>query len=177
MVILSAGSLSTPQILERSGIGNPNLLQNLSIELISPLPGVGENYQDHHIVMKPNICRINADDHDTGDSLMQLQQDPEYMTKVNELFESGKGPLACNFVDAGIKYRPTDEEVTQLGPEFRKVWDDEFNNKPDKALFWMGFSLMYPPDPQSLRSRSTVMLTVGEIQCFRRGNTWPWPLT
>ncbi|KAG6852716.1 hypothetical protein C0991_009626 [Blastosporella zonata] len=46
-VILSAGTIQTPQILELSGIGNKTLLNNLSIPVVVDLPGVGENYHDH----------------------------------------------------------------------------------------------------------------------------------
>ena len=153
MIILSAGSLSTPQILERSGIGSSTLFSSFSIPLISHLPGVGENYQDHHIVMKTQICRINASNDDTGDSLMQ--QSPEYLSRVGEIFAQGKGPLACNFIDAGIKYRPTEDELKQMGPDMEKIWEKEFKDKPDKALFWMGISHMYYlfPGPIPLHSQ------------------------
>lgn len=46
-VILAAGALKTPQILELSGIGNPSLLQQHGIPLIVDLPGVGEHFSDH----------------------------------------------------------------------------------------------------------------------------------
>ena len=46
-VILSAGSINSPAILQRSGIGNADHLKNLGIEVRSHLPGVGENLQDH----------------------------------------------------------------------------------------------------------------------------------
>jgi choline dehydrogenase-like flavoprotein len=46
-VILSAGALHTPQILQLSGIGDAGLLSSLGIEVVKDLPGVGENYQDH----------------------------------------------------------------------------------------------------------------------------------
>ncbi|KAG2096742.1 alcohol oxidase [Suillus discolor] len=46
-VIISTGALQTPQILELSGIGNPDLLRRLNIPVIIDLPGVGENLQDH----------------------------------------------------------------------------------------------------------------------------------
>jgi choline dehydrogenase-like flavoprotein len=46
-VILSAGALHTPQILQLSGIGDAGLLSSLGIEVVENLPGVGENYQDH----------------------------------------------------------------------------------------------------------------------------------
>ncbi|KAL7907774.1 hypothetical protein GGI35DRAFT_67151 [Trichoderma velutinum] len=45
-VILSAGALRTPLILEFSGIGNPSILQDLGIETVVDLPGVGENMID-----------------------------------------------------------------------------------------------------------------------------------
>lgn len=46
-VILSAGSIGSPQILQLSGIGASNLLSDKGIETIHDLPGVGENLQDH----------------------------------------------------------------------------------------------------------------------------------
>jgi len=46
-VILSAGAVASPQILELSGIGRPELLQQHGIPVNHDLPGVGENFQDH----------------------------------------------------------------------------------------------------------------------------------
>ena len=46
-VILSAGAVQTPQLLELSGIGDPALLQRLGIALVHAAPRVGENYIDH----------------------------------------------------------------------------------------------------------------------------------
>ena len=46
-VILSAGSIGSVQILERSGIGATAHLNQLGIPVIADLPGVGENLQDH----------------------------------------------------------------------------------------------------------------------------------
>ena len=46
-VILSAGSIGTPQILELSGIGQAAHLQNIGIAPVLDLPGVGANLQDH----------------------------------------------------------------------------------------------------------------------------------
>ena len=45
-VILSAGSLRTPLILENSGVGNSRFLQELGIETVIHAPGVGENMID-----------------------------------------------------------------------------------------------------------------------------------
>ena len=47
-VILSAGGVQSPQILELSGIGDPKILSAAGISVIHELPGVGENYRDHY---------------------------------------------------------------------------------------------------------------------------------
>jgi choline dehydrogenase len=46
-VILSAGSVESPAILERSGIGNPEVLSRFGIETVVERKEVGENLQDH----------------------------------------------------------------------------------------------------------------------------------
>lgn len=46
-VILSAGSIGSPQILQLSGIGPAGLLQKHGIPIVQDLPGVGANLQDH----------------------------------------------------------------------------------------------------------------------------------
>lgn len=46
-VILSAGAIASPQILQRSGVGAKNLLDEFKIPVVHDLPGVGENLQDH----------------------------------------------------------------------------------------------------------------------------------
>ena len=46
-VILSAGAIGSPQILQLSGIGPAALLKRHGIEVMHDLPGVGENLQDH----------------------------------------------------------------------------------------------------------------------------------
>ena len=45
--ILSAGAVCTPQLLELSGIGRPEVLAAHGIEVRHELPGVGENFRDH----------------------------------------------------------------------------------------------------------------------------------
>ncbi len=46
-VVVSAGSINSPQLLELSGIGQPDRLRALGIEVRHCLPGVGENLRDH----------------------------------------------------------------------------------------------------------------------------------
>lgn len=46
-IILSAGVIGSPRLLQVSGIGRKSLLQSLDIPVLVDLPGVGSNYQDH----------------------------------------------------------------------------------------------------------------------------------
>jgi choline dehydrogenase len=46
-IVLTAGAIATPKILQLSGIGDAGHLTDLGIPVVADLPGVGANYQDH----------------------------------------------------------------------------------------------------------------------------------
>ena len=46
-VVLAAGSINSPKLLEQSGIGSARILKPLGIDVLHELSGVGENLQDH----------------------------------------------------------------------------------------------------------------------------------
>jgi choline dehydrogenase len=50
-VVLSLGAINTPKVLMLSGIGDQGELQRLGIPLVQHLPGVGQNFQDHVLLM------------------------------------------------------------------------------------------------------------------------------
>ena len=56
-VILCAGSIGSPQLLQLSGIGPKNVLKEAGVELQHELPGVGENLQDHLEVYFQYNCK------------------------------------------------------------------------------------------------------------------------
>ena len=41
-------------------------------------------------------------------------------------------------LEAGIKWRPNQSELPELGSEFREIWDSFYANSPDKPVLWMG---------------------------------------
>lgn len=49
-VILSAGAISSPQLLMLSGVGPASQLRKFDVPVVCDLPGVGENLQDHPVV-------------------------------------------------------------------------------------------------------------------------------
>lgn len=65
-VIIAAGAIGSPQLLELSGIGDGIRLQSMRIPVIVDCPAVGENLQDHYFVpmswrLKDGIRTINRD--------------------------------------------------------------------------------------------------------------------
>lgn len=46
-VILSAGTVQSPQLLELSGVGSAEVLKRVGVPVVHHLPGVGENFRDH----------------------------------------------------------------------------------------------------------------------------------
>ncbi|MEM9740587.1 MAG: GMC family oxidoreductase N-terminal domain-containing protein [Pseudomonadota bacterium] len=64
-VILCGGAINSPQLLELSGIGHPDVLSAHGIDVVSALPGVGENLQDHYVTgnryrLKPGAPSVNS---------------------------------------------------------------------------------------------------------------------
>ncbi|ORY73612.1 GMC oxidoreductase-domain-containing protein [Leucosporidium creatinivorum] len=76
-VILSAGSIQTPQLLELSGVGDSSILNPLGISTVVNLPGVGANLQDHPAIvlvqkLKPGFVTLDGL---AGDRLNQALAD------------------------------------------------------------------------------------------------------
>ncbi|KAK0489555.1 hypothetical protein EDD18DRAFT_1189845 [Armillaria luteobubalina] len=85
-VILCAGALKSPQILELSGIGRPEVLSNIGIPVKLPLDGVGENVQDH--ICASMVSQIKDD---IPDKTFDVLRDPEQAKEQAELFTKGEG--------------------------------------------------------------------------------------
>ena len=60
-IVLSAGTMASPQLLMLSGVGPAEHLREMGVEVIHELPGVGQNLRDHPIVAV--ICQVR-DDHE-----------------------------------------------------------------------------------------------------------------
>ncbi|EHK98338.1 putative Choline dehydrogenase [Glarea lozoyensis 74030] len=89
-VILSAGSIHSPQILQSSGIGPKSILKAANIPLKVELPGVGQNFQDHlfnpgHAFLFENF---------TADPSPEDLNDPAFAAAAQQQFDQNKtGPL------------------------------------------------------------------------------------
>lgn len=126
-VIISAGTVASPQILELSGIGDPAILSKAGVECKVELPSVGTDLQDHQLVLHgTHLTEGNF----TADSI----HIPENMAAAQKaLIENQSGPLtsiACvqGFFPAKIFLDDDEiEEITKLVKE-TKV-QSEFQRK------------------------------------------------
>ncbi|KIY68013.1 GMC oxidoreductase [Cylindrobasidium torrendii FP15055 ss-10] len=132
-VVISSGTLGTPQILERSGVGSKDLMQQMDIKVVSDLPGVGEQYQDHYTTL--SLYRVSNESFTLDDF---LRGDKEAQKELFQEWETAphKARLSSNAIDAGFKIRPTEEELKEMGPEFNELWDRYFKDKPDKPVMF-----------------------------------------
>ncbi|KAJ7158530.1 GMC oxidoreductase-domain-containing protein [Mycena filopes] len=134
LVVVAGGAFGSPAILERSGIGAPAVLSAHDILQVVDLPGVGENYNDHNLLLPPYHT---PDDEVTMDEIFRGK--PEDIKAHEDLWLSGgKGMMAHNGIEAGIKIRPNAKDLEVLGPSFSKRWQDFFANQPDKPVMWVG---------------------------------------
>jgi choline dehydrogenase len=89
-VIVSAGAIHSPLVLQRSGVGAPDHLKALGIEVMHALPGVGENLHDHPVV--PLIYRTKK-----GASLDTV----ETAWKLLRWLINKRGPFTSNLAEGG----------------------------------------------------------------------------
>ncbi|KZT23454.1 GMC oxidoreductase [Neolentinus lepideus HHB14362 ss-1] len=149
LVVLSAGTFGSPQILERSGIGRKDVLDRVGIDCRVELEEVGENYQDHNVIFAPYLA---ADDAETLDGISR--NDTEEITKWSELWcTKGTGLMAHNAIDSGLKLRPTAEELKEIGPDFEERWKEYFESAPDKPILWIGTVSMFVGEPSTVPPR------------------------
>lgn len=101
-VILCAGAVATPQLLELSGIGKPEVLKTHGIAVQHALPAVGENFRDHinaRIVWRVNDPRVSYNHKARG--LGSVGQALRYITTGGGFFSLPSAPLL-----AFLKTRP-----------------------------------------------------------------------
>ncbi|MBA0204492.1 choline dehydrogenase [Pectobacterium aroidearum] len=101
-VLLCAGAIASPQILQRSGVGPKDLLQGLDIPVVHDLPGVGENLQDHLEMYLQYACKEPVSLYPALQWFNQPKIGAEWLF-------SGTGIGASNQFEAGGFIRSRDE--------------------------------------------------------------------
>ena len=100
-VILSGGAVNSPQLLQLSGVGDPDHLKPLSIPLTHELKGVGRNLQDHPAMTVKQLCTQPI-------TLLSQTRPITSALQVARYFVTGGGPAAYHGGEAQmlVKTRP-----------------------------------------------------------------------
>lgn len=100
-VLLCAGAVQSPQILQLSGIGDPEALAKVGVPVVHALKGVGKNLQDHLDVVISWECPQAITAYSYNKGLKRLATGLNYLLR-------GQGPGRQNFLEAGafLKSRP-----------------------------------------------------------------------
>lgn len=119
-IILSAGAVESPKLLELSGIGDGKRLKSLGIEIIAHSPLVGENLREHRY--------LAVDWRVKGESSNQKLQGLSLIASVLRYFLRKSGPMtdAAHEVGGFIKTRPElDRPDAQIGSMLVTMSTDE----------------------------------------------------
>lgn len=101
-ILCCGGAINSPQLLQLSGIGDPELLRSLGIPVVQELPGVGENLQDHLELYVQYACKKPVSLYPALKPLNQLRIGYQW------LFHR-KGPGASNHFEVGGFIRGNDQ--------------------------------------------------------------------
>jgi len=144
-VILSAGTINSPQLLMLSGVGPAEHLEAHNISVVQDLPGVGKNLQDH-LQVKINYACEKSITLEGADSLWNLLK---YLVLK-------RGPLTSNVAEAG-GFTSVSEDSDRpdiqfhFGPSYSV--NHGFDN-PDGHGFWLGALCLRPESRGEIRLRS-----------------------
>ncbi len=132
-ILLCAGSVQSPQLLELSGIGEPGLLRGLGIDVVHAAPGVGENLQDHLQVRLLYRCRKPVTTNDALNSMAgRLRIGLQYLLHRS-------GPMAVGINHLGLFTRVLPESSTpDVQFHIAALTADKVADKPHP---WPGFTL------------------------------------
>lgn len=129
MVIISAGTLGTPLLLERSGVGDDKVLEAAGVDVVANVPGVGENFRDHHTLLLSYYTSLLPNE--TYDELLKSR------TTFKQLLDENAPILGWNSAEITSKLRPTEEEIGLIlgdNAAALSLWERDFLSEPNRPI-------------------------------------------
>lgn len=118
-IIVSAGGVQSPQILELSGIGNRTLLKQFGIETQIDLPSVGENYQDHLMVFETFEVPNSFETWDSlSDPVKNATEYEKYLHNRTGMYTAGINAISYMTASHFLDKRTLSAWVRELDREF-----------------------------------------------------------
>ena len=154
-VVLCGGAFNSPQLLQLSGVGDPEHLRPLGIEVVAEVPGVGENLQDHLEVY------IQYESKQPVSIQPHLAHWKKPWIGLQWLFR--KGPGASNHFEAGafVKSNPA-ESYPNLMFHFLPIairYDGSSPRRPDGSNAKIEHGYQVHVGPMYSDARGTVKIT------------------
>lgn len=125
-VVVSCGALGTPLVLERSGVGDPEILGKAGVDVVAEVPGVGAEYHDHHLLTYAYYSSLLPNE--TVDAVYTGRRN------VDELIKNKDPIMGWTAADVYSKLRPGDDEAKALGPAFERAWNRDYKTAVTKPL-------------------------------------------
>ncbi|KAL4877107.1 glucose-methanol-choline oxidoreductase [Aspergillus karnatakaensis] len=152
-VLLCAGAINTPRILELSGVGDAKRLNELGIPVVVDNPNVGENLQDH---LSTGISFEAVDGVVTLDPLLRQEADA-VQAAMREYAESRTGPLTIGGVQSSafmpiLEFHGSNQEREKSMGEFLDSYLSELESdlQPDIRNKAIRDILAKPDSPASM---------------------------
>ncbi len=150
-VILSAGAIGSPLLLQRSGIGDGSLLQQMDIPVQQHNPNVGQHLQDHIALSYLYRCRQPTLNNQLGSLAGRIRAGVQYLF-------TRRGPLSLSINQAGGFVRST---ADQQAPDLQLYFTPASYNKREldggrtKVALdpWPGFLTSFQPCRPKSRGR------------------------
>ena len=159
-VLLCAGALQTPQLLQLSGVGPDALLRSFDIPVVHELPGVGENLQDH---LQARVIYECTRPITTNDDLASFWR--TIGMGIDYLF-TRDGPMAVGINQGGIFARACPDATTPDVQFHIATLSSDMAGSPTHAFsgFTMSVCQLRPQSRGWVRIRSADPLTAPAMQ-------------
>jgi len=159
-VLLCAGAVQTPQLLQLSGVGPEALLRSFDIPVVHELPGVGENLQDH---LQARVIYECTRPITTNDDLASFWR--TIGMGIDYLF-TRDGPMAVGINQGGIFARACPDATTPDVQFHIATLSSDMAGSPTHAFsgFTMSVCQLRPQSRGWVRIRSADPLTAPAMQ-------------
>ncbi|GAB1319975.1 hypothetical protein MFIFM68171_10185 [Madurella fahalii] len=125
-VLLAAGAVHTPQVLQLSGIGPQKLLKKFNIDVVADLPGVGANFHDQPSLLIPYNVTNNVEPN------LGSLRDPAYDTEARRLYDEQKtGPYV---ITRGLSTNLAVPPLRDVTPNWKAIVAAARNTDFDRYL-------------------------------------------
>ena len=153
-VIVCAGTVETPLLLERSGIGRPDVLESRGIGLVAESPNVGERViEQRGVALQVRLNRPSAATSRLASQVGRAREAVSWLTTGTGLLSTGGYDLVCQFKSEPAQPRPDIQGV--IVPMALDTASADMKLARHPGILFMA----YPMRPQTA---SSVHLTGGD---------------